>query len=166
MVGRWVRRSFDSLRSLRMTNYNLGSRITIEYAGGMTPRLDMIGLICESVPESLKFYRMLGLEVADPGPDEPYVETTLPGGIRLSWNDVKMIKQIDPEFAEPVGQRMGLAFLCDSPAAVDLLYQEIVKAGFEGYKEPWDAFWGQHYAQVKDPDGNVVDLFAPLAGPT
>ena len=29
---------------------------------------------------------------------------------------------------------------------------------------PWDAFWGQRYAQVKDPDGNVVDLFAPLQG--
>ena len=131
----------------------------------MTPRLDMIGLICDSIPESLKFYRMLGLEVADPEPDEPYVETTLPGGIRISWNDVEMVKQIDPEFEEPMGQRMGLAFLCDSPVGVDLLYAKILTAGFEGHKEPWDAFWGQRYAQVKDPDGNVVDLFAPIAEP-
>ncbi len=36
--------------------------------------------------------------------------------------------------------------------------------GTEGHKEPWDAFWGQRYAQAKDPDGNVVDLFAPLEG--
>jgi hypothetical protein len=28
--------------------------------------------------------------------------------------------------------------------------------------EPWDAFCGQRYAEVEDPDGNVVDLFAPL----
>jgi uncharacterized glyoxalase superfamily protein PhnB len=28
--------------------------------------------------------------------------------------------------------------------------------------EPWDADWGQRYAQVKDPDGNSVDLFAAL----
>jgi uncharacterized glyoxalase superfamily protein PhnB len=29
-------------------------------------------------------------------------------------------------------------------------------------KEPWDAFWGQRYAAVGDPDGNLIDLFAPL----
>jgi catechol 2,3-dioxygenase-like lactoylglutathione lyase family enzyme len=29
-------------------------------------------------------------------------------------------------------------------------------------KEPYDAFWGQRYANVADPDGNAVDLFAPL----
>ncbi|MFL6036949.1 MAG: glyoxalase, partial [Gaiellaceae bacterium] len=28
--------------------------------------------------------------------------------------------------------------------------------------EPFDAFWGQRYATVVDPDGNAVDLFAPL----
>ncbi|MCZ6462364.1 MAG: glyoxalase, partial [Actinobacteria bacterium] len=25
-----------------------------------------------------------------------------------------------------------------------------------------DAFWGQRYATVLDPDGNAIDLFAPL----
>ena len=29
-------------------------------------------------------------------------------------------------------------------------------------KQPWNAFWGQRYAQVADPDGNLVDLFAAL----
>ena len=38
----------------------------------------------------------------------------------------------------------------------------LVAAGGRGHKEPWDAFWGQRYAEVLDPDGNVVDLFAPL----
>ena len=33
-------------------------------------------------------------------------------------------------------------------------------AGYEGHKEPWDAFWGHRYAIVHDPDGNGVDLFA------
>jgi hypothetical protein len=33
-----------------------------------------------------------------------------------------------------------------------------------GRKEPWDAFLGQRYAVVSDPDGNHVDLFAPLQG--
>ena len=38
----------------------------------------------------------------------------------------------------------------------------MIAAGFASKSEPWDAFWGQRYAQVVDPDGNDVDLFAPL----
>lgn len=128
----------------------------------MQPRLDMIGIVCRSIPESLRFYRFVGLEV-EYGPDSgPYVETTLPGGIRLSWNDLEMAKQIEGDWKEPVGHRMGLAFVCSSPGDVDRVYQEIIAARYEGHKEPWDAFWGQRYAQVVDPDGNLVDLFAPL----
>ena len=35
-------------------------------------------------------------------------------------------------------------------------------AGHASKTAPRDAFWGQRYAQVIDPDGNVVDLFARL----
>ena len=45
---------------------------------------------------------------------------------------------------------------------MDDVYERIVAAGFEGDKPPWDAFWGQRYAQVRDPDGVPVDLFATL----
>ena len=41
-------------------------------------------------------------------------------------------------------------------------YAELTGAGAEGALEPWDAFWGMRYAIVHDPDGNPVDLFAPL----
>jgi hypothetical protein len=57
---------------------------------------------------------------------------------------------------------MGLAFVCDSPAAVDRVYEELTGLGYAGHKAPWDAFWAQRYATVHDPDGNAVDLFAPL----
>jgi uncharacterized glyoxalase superfamily protein PhnB len=56
---------------------------------------------------------------------------------------------------------VALAFLCPSPADVDAKYAELAALG-HGNKEPWDAFWGQRYASVKDPDGNQIDLFAPL----
>ena len=56
---------------------------------------------------------------------------------------------------------MALAFLCPSPAHVDAKHEELAALG-HGHKEPWDAYWGQRYASVKDPDGNQVDLFAPL----
>ena len=34
--------------------------------------------------------------------------------------------------------------------------------GATTHKEPWDAFWGMRYAELKDPDGTVLDLYAPL----
>ncbi|MCA9956660.1 MAG: hypothetical protein KC434_18150, partial [Anaerolineales bacterium] len=95
--------------------------------------------------------------------DEGHVEVTLPGGLRLAWDSLDVIMSFSDEWETPVGHRIGLAFLCDSPVEVDRLYEAVIAAGHEGHKRPWDAFWGQRYAQVKDPDDNVVDLFAPLA---
>ena len=50
------------------------------------------------------------------------------------------------------------------PATVDATHDELVAAGSRSHLAPWDAFWGQRYATVLDPDGNAVDLFAALAG--
>ncbi len=126
----------------------------------MKVKLDMIGIVVEDIAESLKFYGLLGLDVPKSF-EGPYCEMTLDGGIRLSWNALTMVKELGP-WVQPVGHRNGLAFLCDSSTSVDSKHAELVSAGYENEKEPWDAFWGQRYAQVKDPDGNVVDLFAPL----
>lgn len=128
----------------------------------MALKLDMIGITAADVDASLAFYRTLGLDAPESSAGEPYVEITLTGGIRLSWNSVSMMKEIDPGWEEPKGQRIGLAYLCDSPDEVNSRHQALVDAGYTSHKAPWDAFWGQRYAQVLDPDGNVVDLFAPL----
>jgi catechol 2,3-dioxygenase-like lactoylglutathione lyase family enzyme len=128
----------------------------------MTPKLDLVGIVVEDLGRSLAFYRRLGLEAPD---GEDHVEATLPGGLRVAWDTVETIRSFDPDWEPPSGgQRIGLAFLCESPGDVDTLYAELAQAGQGGHKQPWDAFWGQRYAQVKDPDGNVVDLFAPLDG--
>ena len=58
---------------------------------------------------------------------------------------------------------MFLAFKLDSPAAVDATYDQLVAAGYNGHLAPWDAFWGERYARIHDPDGNSIDLFADLA---
>ncbi len=122
----------------------------------------MIGLVVEDIAASVAFYRTLGMEIPDLDTGEPYAEVELRGGIRLSWNTVAMVREIQGGWDQPVGHRMGLAFLCESPAEVDAAYAAVTGAGYLGAKEPWDAFWGQRYAQVVDPDGNLVDLFAPL----
>jgi uncharacterized glyoxalase superfamily protein PhnB len=128
----------------------------------MSVRLDLIGIVTKDMSASLRFYRMLGIEISEPEEGEDHVEAKLPNSLRMAWDKVELIKQIVPHWEEPAGHRMGMAFLCDNPAEVDAKVEEMRGAGFEVAMEPWDAFWGQRYAQIKDPDGNVVDLFAPL----
>jgi uncharacterized glyoxalase superfamily protein PhnB len=124
---------------------------------------DMIGIAVKDMAPALRFYRVLGLDIPPEAEKEDHVEV-IANGYRLAWDTVALIKSFNPDWVEPVGHRMGLAFKCASPAEVDELYRAVVAAGYTGHKEPWDAFWGQRYAQVIDPDGNIVDLFAPLGG--
>jgi len=124
------------------------------------PKLDAIGIVSKDLKASVAFYRLLG--VTFPDPDGEHLESTLPSGLRLMLDDLKLIKQLDKEWTEPAGHRMNLVFLCASPAEVDALHAKITNAGHPSKTAPWDAFWGQRYAQVVDPDGNVVDLFAAL----
>jgi catechol 2,3-dioxygenase-like lactoylglutathione lyase family enzyme len=129
----------------------------------MTPRLDLIGLVTRDMAASLAFYRRLGLDVPAGAEAEPHVEAALPGGLRLAWDTAESVKSFDPEWTPPTGSpRASLAFRCDGPAEVDARYAELTQAGYASAMAPWDAFWGQRYAVVLDPDGNGVDLFAPL----
>ncbi len=126
---------------------------------------DMIGITVKDMAAALAFYRLLGLAIPPDSAGEPYVEVITPNGYRISWNSQEMVKGIDPHWTEPTGHRMTLAFKCDSPAEVDATYGQIVAAGYNGHTAPWDAFWGQRYAVVLDPDGNLVDIFAALPAP-
>ena len=128
----------------------------------MAIKLDMIGITVADMGEALRFYRLLEIEIPEPGPDDDHVEAILENGLRIAWDTLALMKQINPDWEEPKGHRTGIAFLCDNPAHVDATYQRILDAGFKSQTPPWDAFWGQRYAQVQDPDGNIIDLFAPL----
>lgn len=128
-------------------------------------QFDVVGVIVSDLHQAIAFYRRLGLQF----PDDPdpmghgHVDVPLPGGLRFTLDAEASIKSFDPSWTPPSGgHRTSLAFRCDAPAEVDSLYEALVQGGARPYKEPWDAFWGQRYAQLHDPDGNVVDLFSPL----
>ena len=130
----------------------------------MAATLSVVGLVVEDMARSLEFYRRLGLQVPAAADGEPHVEVVLPGGLKLAFDTVETIRSFDPSWSPPSGSpRASLAFACESPAEVDKLYGELVAAGYEGHKEPWDAFWGMRYAVIHDPDGNGVDLYCPTA---
>lgn len=122
----------------------------------------VIELIVANMPASLAFYSRLGLDIPAEAGTEPHVDVDL-GGIRLALDTRDTILSFDPGWTPPSGgHRMAIAFAADSQAEVDSAYAELVDNGAEGHLEPWDAFWGMRYAVVHDPDGNPVDLFAPL----
>ena len=124
------------------------------------PELAAIGIVTRDMNEAVRFYRLLGVDVPDP--DGDHLDATLPNGLRLMWDTEELIKKLDPEREEPRGHRMALAFECASPDDVNRVHAAVVEAGFRSKDEPFDAFWGQRYASVLDPDDNVVDLFAAL----
>ena len=127
------------------------------------PRFDLIGLVVADMAASLGFYRRLGLELPVEADSQPHVEVELAGGLRLAFDTREVIGSVDPAWTPGRGgHRVALAFCCDSPAAVDETYAGLVGAGYAGHLAPWDAFWGQRYAVVDDPDGNAIELFAPL----
>jgi catechol 2,3-dioxygenase-like lactoylglutathione lyase family enzyme len=126
------------------------------------PTFEVVGLVVKDMAASLDFYRRLGLEFPDGAESEGHVEATI-AGIRFALDTIEVIRSFDPDWSPPSGgHQMSIAFRCDSPAEVDRVYRELVGAGVEGHKEPWDAVWGMRYAEVADPDGNIVDLFADL----
>jgi uncharacterized glyoxalase superfamily protein PhnB len=125
------------------------------------PELNAIGIVVSDMATSIRFYRLLGLDLPDT-PEEGHVEASMPGGTRLMLDSEEVLRSFRPDWSRQTGNQVSLAFECSSPAEVDDVYARMTGGGFEGEKEPWDAFWGQRYAQLRDPDGVSVDLYAAL----
>lgn len=129
----------------------------------MSPRFDAIGIAVGDMTATLAFYRLLGLRFPEVADGEGHVEAEGTDGVRIMFDDEEIMRSFDPGWQPPRGRgRIGLAFACADAADVDRTHAAIVAAGHTSHLAPFDAFWGQRYASVVDPDGNVVDLFAPL----
>jgi catechol 2,3-dioxygenase-like lactoylglutathione lyase family enzyme len=127
------------------------------------PVLDAFGIVVDDMARSLAFYRALGLDIPDDADSQPHVEVELGGGVRLMFDPVETIRSFDPGWQPPTGgHRIALALRCADPAALDALHDRLVGLGHRSHKAPWDAFWGQRYAILRDPDGNDVELYAAL----
>jgi catechol 2,3-dioxygenase-like lactoylglutathione lyase family enzyme len=125
------------------------------------PQLNAVGIVTSNMERSIRFYRLLGLDVPET-PAEGHVDSFLPNGLRLMLDTEEVVRSFRPGWTRETGNQLGLALECASPAEVDEVYARVTAEGFDGEKEPWDAFWGQRYAQLRDPDGVPVDLYAAL----
>ena len=124
-------------------------------------QLNAIGIVVSDPEHSIRFYRLLGLDIPET-PDVGHVDTFLPNGVRFMLDSEATVKSFRPDWTRTTGNQLALAFECGSAAEVDETYRRLVDAGFHGEQEPWDAFWGQRYGRLADPDGVPVDLYATL----
>ncbi len=122
-----------------------------------------IDIVVADMGKALAFYKALGLDAPLDKSDEVQVEIVTDGAPTIGLVTEFIVRKSNPHWVTPIGQRVTFSCLCDSPAEVDATYARMEAAGYPGIKDPWDAFWGQRYAFLQDPDGNRVDIFAPLA---
>lgn len=123
-------------------------------------QLDALGVIAADLEASLAFYRRLGLTFERFG--EGHYEATMTSGFRLMIDDVATIDSFSTYEPSAGGRNVAPAFACDTSADVDAAFSATTAGGAPVKTAPFDAPWGQRCATVFDPDGNPVDLFAPL----
>ena len=128
-------------------------------------KLDAFGIVVRDLEKAVKFYRLLGANFPEgaEASEHGHTEAALDGGVRFLVDTEDEMRKFDPSWKRATGSpAASLAFNCGSAGAVDEVFAKAVSAGGRAHKEPWDAFWGQRYAQLRDPDGNAVDLYANL----
>lgn len=122
-----------------------------------------IDVVVADMSSALKFYRTLGLDAPTDADSDPQVQIHTEGGATLGFVTEELVRKGNPDWVTPVGQRVTFACKCDDVEELDATYARVVAAGYAPVKEPWNAFWGQRYAFLQDPDGNRVDLFTPIS---
>ena len=123
------------------------------------PKFIGVHLAVADITSSAEFYRAIGLPVPDNSDLGEHVEVDLGGGTHLALSTERVVRMYDPGWRVPARPPGGaLQFQLSPRDAVDRLYEQLVGAGYQGHLAPIDAFWGNRYAEVDDPDGNIVGL--------
>lgn len=125
-------------------------------------KISAVGVSSKDIKKTVEFYTMLGFDFSEADLTQDHVEPKTPeGSARLMIDSDKMIEDIIGEV--PVqGNHSTFAIEYESAEELNEVADKLKEAGFGFKKEPWDAFWGQRYAIVSDPDGCLIDLFARL----
>ncbi len=124
------------------------------------PILSVVYLFVRDMDASVAFYERLGLTITRIG--TAHARTEWGEGARLEFGAADLTRSYDPNWREPSGPPTNtLNFTLPSRDAVGEMYEKLTSAGYAGHLAPIDAFWGQRFALVDDPDGNIVGLQSP-----
>jgi len=127
-----------------------------------SPTFIGVHLTVRDMVASAGFYRELGLGVPNDADLGEHVEIDLGGGAHLALSTERVTRMYDPGWRTPQTPPAGaLQFQVRERTDVDALYGRLLEAGHSGHLGPIDAFWGNRYAEIEDPDGNVVGIHSP-----
>lgn len=124
-------------------------------------KLNAVSVSAKDISKSVSFYEILGFKFEKHTSKDQHVEAPQEGGVKLMIDSEEMVESIMNKKPVP-GNHSSFAILYDDPEEVNKVVKDLQDKGFEVIKEPWDAFWGQRYAIVQDPNGYLVDLYAYL----
>jgi catechol 2,3-dioxygenase-like lactoylglutathione lyase family enzyme len=133
------------------------------------PVLNQLNLVVRDMAATLKFYRLLGLDIPDDAvwrteSGAHHVNAKMPGGLQLEFDSAAMVKTWNAGWQSPAarGSQCVIGFKVDTRDAVDTCYAKMTGAGYAGRQLPFDGFWGARYAVIEDPDGNHVGVMSPI----
>ncbi len=125
-------------------------------------KLNAVGVTSSDMRKTVSFYSLLGFTFSEFKDDEQHLEPFTPDkSARLMIDAKSAVKEIIGQDPQP-GNHSSFAIEYDSPEEVDRVVEAVFNAKGKVVREPWDAFWGQRYAIVEDPDGYKIDLYAAL----
>lgn len=124
------------------------------------PGFSGVYIFARDLSETVVICRCLGLQVQEASTDFARVEMGY--GRSIEFGTAAITRSYDLEWHEPSGPgtntlRFGLA----SREAVDAKYAELTNAGYHGHLSPIDAIWGERFALVDDPNGNIIAIHSP-----
>ena len=126
------------------------------------PKFFGVHLAVADIKASASFYRLAGVALPDDSELGEHVEIDLGGGAHLALSTERVVRMYDPGWRIPQGPpALALQFQLGSRDAVDDVFERLTGAGHHGHLPPIDAFWGSRYAEVDDPDGNIVGFHGP-----
>jgi catechol 2,3-dioxygenase-like lactoylglutathione lyase family enzyme len=130
------------------------------------PVLGKVNLVVRDMDAMVAFYARLGVEVPNAAPpweqwDAHHRTLSQADELDFDLDSAAFAGQWNEGW--PAGQGGAvLGFRFPTRAAVDATFADLVAAGYAAQQAPYDAFWGERYAVVVDPDGNSVGLASPL----
>ena len=128
------------------------------------PSFEGMHFFVRDMPAALAFWSVLGFEPSRGTAEFAHID--LPNGQSLEFGTYELTKGYDRGWREPTGTGTNaLQFRLPSRPAVDDLYARVTAAGYAGHLAPFDAFWGARYAEVCDPDGNIIGFHSPSDAP-
>ena len=127
--------------------------------------ITQINIVAKRFDETLKFYRLLGLDIPElmnQPPGALHATANVNTGVKFEIDNEYLARIYNAGWRGPTGSSsLLLTISFGSREEVDTTYSTLVAAGYEVRQPVYDAFWGSRFAIVADPEGNAVGLMSP-----